>query len=85
MAVVWAVSEGTFNLGAFGYEAAQKGLKSSRKMKDDLSGYSNLLCEEKTRALFLSVLGETEFGSQVKEKFAETDCTQPQADPYFVN
>ncbi len=85
LAVVWAVSEGTFGLGAFGYEAAKKGLKSSQKMNDDLLGYSNLLCWEKTRVIFMSALAETEFGSQLKKRLAETDCTQPLADPYFVN
>ena len=85
LAVVWAVSEGIFGLGAFGYEAAKKGLNCSQEMNDELSGYSNLLCQEKTRAIFMSVLGETEFGSQLKKTLTETDCTQPLADPYFVN
>ena len=74
ISIAWSALEGIFNLGELGYETYKMGLKSEEAMERDLGGYATMLCYYP----FLSqeVLGDREFGIELKKRAATIDCTQ---------
>ena len=50
------------------------GLKSEEVMENDLQGYATFICRFPT--LSIAVLGDSEFGSQLKKRAATIDCSQ---------
>ena len=78
--VAWAALEGFFTLGELGYETYKMGLKSEEAMEIDLLGYATMTCFFPT--LSEEILGDGEFGSQLKKRAATIDCSQLPS-PFF--
>ena len=74
VSVAWISVEGIFNLAGLGYETYKMGLKSEEAMENDLQGYATMIC--RFPILSEEILGDTEFGSQLKRRAATIDCSQ---------
>ena len=74
LSIAWATVEGIFIQGELGYETYKMGLKSEEAMENDLQGYATMIC--RFPILSEEILGDTEFGSQLKRRAATIDCSQ---------
>ena len=74
ISLAWIALEGIFSLGELGYETYKMGLKSEEAMEIDLQNYATAICRFPT--LSIPVLGDSEFGSQLKKRAATIDCSQ---------
>ena len=80
VSVAWTALEGIFTLGDLGYETYKMGLKSEEAMENDLQRYATFICRFPT--LSEEILGDGEFGSQLKKRAAKIDCSQLPS-PFF--
>ena len=74
VSVAWISVEGVSTLGELGYETYKMGLKSEEAMENDLQSYATIICRFPT--LSEEILGDTEFGAQLKKRAATLDCSQ---------
>ena len=74
LSIAWASVEGLFNLAALQYATYKMGLRSKKHAEWGLDEQAKLLCYFPT--LSREILGNDEFGLELKKRAAKLDCTE---------
>ena len=74
LSIAWASVEGLLNLSALQYATYKKGLRSEELAEEGLTRTASMLCYFPT--LSREILGNDEFGLELKKRAAKLDCTE---------
>ena len=74
LSIAWASVEGLLNFSALQYATYKRGLRSEELAEEGLTRTASMLCYFPT--LSRAMLGNDEFGLELKKRAAKIDCSE---------